>query len=240
MLGRPIGFDIRMGTGGFNDFSDPLLPVIEQPLALKIIYNECNCAASTFIGDNPPTDMAITIENSPTATQALTYQNNYIEYVYEQDCGRYEVVLENQDSSQPDINSILTVAEPDPRDGPNNLKYSDLITATTADPALVGQYVVDMVVRQNEPDNYHYEDVNNDNREMPEVRYPFTVTVNPCVVTFESTQTLVDWAYYLEDPTVSQTYAMTQTPSCYAETVTLTYTGSFLTHDELTSTITLT
>ena len=69
MLGRPIGFDSRMGDGGpiypNDDESKPLTP---QPLALRIIYNGCNCPASTFTGDIIPRDMAIRVINNPTDT----------------------------------------------------------------------------------------------------------------------------------------------------------------------------
>ena len=100
MLGRPIGFDSRMGDGGpiypDDDNTNPLTP---QPLALRIIYNTCNCPVSTFTGDQPPTDMEIRVVNSPSSTQTLEYQRNYIEYVYGQDCGSYSVTLESQDGN---------------------------------------------------------------------------------------------------------------------------------------------
>ena len=40
MKGRPIGFRVWMGEGGMDN----------QPLTLSIIYNGCNCPASTFDG----------------------------------------------------------------------------------------------------------------------------------------------------------------------------------------------
>ena len=84
MLGRPIGFDTRMGDGGpiypNDDDSGPLTP---QPLAMKVIYNICNCPASTFTGDIAPRDMQITVIQSPTDYQNnLPYQLNYMEYMY--------------------------------------------------------------------------------------------------------------------------------------------------------------
>ena len=48
MSGRPIGFRVHIG----DHFDTELVPQT-QPLIMSIIYNGCNCPASTFIGDNP-------------------------------------------------------------------------------------------------------------------------------------------------------------------------------------------
>ena len=80
-----------------------MVPFEPQPVAMKIIYNACNCPASTFIGNVAPSDMTIQIQNIPSAEQVLQYQNNYIEFVYEQDCGTYEVEFVNTDTSGVDI-----------------------------------------------------------------------------------------------------------------------------------------
>lgn len=45
--GRPIGFRVWQGDGGI-----PL-----QPLQIAIVYNSCNCPASTFMLNAQPTDM---------------------------------------------------------------------------------------------------------------------------------------------------------------------------------------
>ena len=47
--GRPICFRVTMGEGGRPN----------QPLVLSVVYNQCNCPASTFIGDQTPVDMTI-------------------------------------------------------------------------------------------------------------------------------------------------------------------------------------
>ena len=77
MGGRPIGFDIRMGKGlgwgfdyGFDVFAGDY---ILQPVALRIVYNTCNCPVSSFIGAQSPSDMAITIGGNTLATQSLNY-----------------------------------------------------------------------------------------------------------------------------------------------------------------------
>ena len=59
MLGRPIGFRVWKGTGG-GDLKN-------QPLLMSVVYNSCNCPASTFTGKNPFNDM--TIESVVGVTQ---------------------------------------------------------------------------------------------------------------------------------------------------------------------------
>lgn len=49
MGGRPIGFRVAIGEGGLD----------EQPLIVYIIYNACNCPASTYIGNNEFENMTI-------------------------------------------------------------------------------------------------------------------------------------------------------------------------------------
>ena len=51
MLGRPIGFRVWKGNGGGN-FNN-------QPILMSVVYNSCNCPASTFTGKNPFNDMTI-------------------------------------------------------------------------------------------------------------------------------------------------------------------------------------
>ena len=41
MKGRPIGFRVWMGKGGAEN----------QPLLMAVVYNSCNCPASTYIGE---------------------------------------------------------------------------------------------------------------------------------------------------------------------------------------------
>ena len=77
MKGRPIGFDIRTGWADFIDWAmmgdpeDPSTTWIEhpQPLALRIIYNGCNCPASIFTGDLPPADMGPIVAVSGPTTE---------------------------------------------------------------------------------------------------------------------------------------------------------------------------
>ena len=47
--GRPIGFRVWQGEGGIS----------KQPLQVAIVYNACNCPASTFMLNAQPVDMQI-------------------------------------------------------------------------------------------------------------------------------------------------------------------------------------
>ena len=49
MKGRPIGFRVWMGEGGKEN----------QPILMAVVYNDCNCPASTYMGTNPFGDMDI-------------------------------------------------------------------------------------------------------------------------------------------------------------------------------------
>ena len=44
-----------------------------QPLLIAVVYNSCNCPASTYIGDQPFLDMDIEAVIGPTQTQTLQY-----------------------------------------------------------------------------------------------------------------------------------------------------------------------
>ena len=81
MGGRPIGFRVWMGEGGMPN----------QPLLISVVFNSCNCPASTFIGNNPFLDMQIEAVVGAPKTQTLKYQENYMESVYGQDCGGYNI-----------------------------------------------------------------------------------------------------------------------------------------------------
>jgi hypothetical protein len=72
MGGRPVGFEVVMSDqereGGMAlwrewDLYDHsalyAVPWEPQPVAIRIIYNGCNCPASAFIGDRPVSDMTI-------------------------------------------------------------------------------------------------------------------------------------------------------------------------------------
>ena len=45
------------------------------------------------MGDIQPRDMVTKAVSGPADIASLVYQENYMEYVYEQDCGTYTVTL---------------------------------------------------------------------------------------------------------------------------------------------------
>ena len=79
MAGRPIGFGVYMGYGGTSN----------QPIQLSVMYNECNCPASTFMANNPPPNFTIEAVVGASQSATLPYQQNYMEFSYKQDCGAY-------------------------------------------------------------------------------------------------------------------------------------------------------
>jgi hypothetical protein len=100
LTGRPVGFNMRLErpTAAFD-----------QVVAFQIIYNTCNCPASTYVGDAPVSDMQIYAVSTPTNNQVLAYQKNTMEMVYGQDCGGYTVTLQPVDPSC-DKSGVLTAA----------------------------------------------------------------------------------------------------------------------------------
>lgn len=63
MAGRPIGFRVWVGSGGIPN----------QPLLMSIVYNSCNCPATSFIDSLSPADMTIEAVVGATQTQELPY-----------------------------------------------------------------------------------------------------------------------------------------------------------------------
>ena len=69
-----------------------------------------------------------------------------MEYLYGQDCGSYTTVLEDQGGA--DLSAFMTVDARSGAGGTFNYPYSKGINVSTSDHALVGQYNVDIVVKQ--------------------------------------------------------------------------------------------
>ena len=60
---------------------------------MSIIYNGCNCPATYFEGINPEfADMQIEAVIGADQIQTLAFMPNYINSIYKQDCGNYEVI----------------------------------------------------------------------------------------------------------------------------------------------------
>lgn len=161
MAGRPIGFGMFMGYGGTDN----------QPLQLSIFFNSCNCPASTFMGDIQPRDMVTKAVSGPIDVANLVYQENYMESIYEQDCGTYTVTL------SPDY-TFLALAQSGAR-GPSNQLYWDQLTLSSNDPIDIGQYNVLMTISQESANGDGY--TNPTVGQMPSQSYTFTVTIDPCL-----------------------------------------------------------
>ena len=63
MGGRPLGFGMYMGKGGTEN----------QPLSMSIMYNSCNCPASTFSEEQQPRDMSTEAVLGPDDVSNLMY-----------------------------------------------------------------------------------------------------------------------------------------------------------------------
>jgi len=49
---------------------------------MSVVFNTCNCPASTFMGEIQPVDMRTKAVSGPADVVTLTYQENYMEFVY--------------------------------------------------------------------------------------------------------------------------------------------------------------
>ena len=67
MPGRPIGFDIRMGVG--ESFGSATYGQnVDMPVAFKLIFNSCNCPATSYMGTAAPSDITVKYVSDPSAT----------------------------------------------------------------------------------------------------------------------------------------------------------------------------
>ena len=121
MPGRPLGFGIFMGQGG----------TANQPLKMSIMYNGCNCPATRFTTEQQPRDMVTKAVSGPADVAALEYQQNYMEQIYEQNCGTYTVKLSP-------TYSFLTIAKTGATAGANSLTYFDQLTLVSNNPLDIG------------------------------------------------------------------------------------------------------
>ena len=93
--------------------------------AMRIINNICNCPASYFIAADVGTinPMSIQVINGVADNQSINYVNNWIEFIYEQDCGTYTVDFEPVDPNC-DMSAALSSDARSGSAGPNNKPYS--------------------------------------------------------------------------------------------------------------------
>ena len=59
---------------------------------MAFVYNSCICPESYFVGE-APADMTIEAVVGAPVTQNLPYQYNWIESLYNQNCGSYSISM---------------------------------------------------------------------------------------------------------------------------------------------------
>ena len=111
------------------------------------------------------------------------------------------------------------------------------MTITSNDLNDVGQCEMYMVLKS---DGYTH-DADGTTRSLPDHKYQFTATVDPCQTTLSNDPPLNAMVYFLADETLTtQTYTMAQDNACgYTETVTLEPSYSWISVDPNTNTISI-
>jgi hypothetical protein len=142
--------------------------------AMRIVTNSCNCPASYFMtADISPTAMSMQVVNGVPATQAIGYVRNWIDFIYEQDCGTYTVKFEPVDPTC-DLTSALSADARSGAGGANNKPYSQQITMNTADVNMIGQCQTNLVIEQDVTDaSDSFLDGTSAVRRMPSIKVPF-------------------------------------------------------------------
>ena len=212
--GRPIGFKVGEGLGGTGSN--------DQPLELAIVYNSCNCPASQFMTEiAAPEDMVTWAVSGPDDSKTLQYYDNYMENIYDQNCGTYSVVLEPAYSfltvSRTGSVSTSTHAHP----------YDDLITLSSSDVNDIGKYSVTMRITQIPGvDGYAHPYAGT----MPDMTKEFSVTINPCLETLTTGTAIPDFTYTIGQPSITKPYTWNQ--ACgYNVDVQITNLPGFAEHD---------
>ena len=117
--------------------------------------------------------MAIEAVVGEKQTQPLAYQENYIESVYNQNCGSYDIDYE------PKL-PFFRLSQSGTTD-PRNNRYTDLGTLDPVSLEDVGQYQVTMRIFQDSSNpNHGY--FSPRRGFIPDKYEEFTITVNPCQV----------------------------------------------------------
>ena len=170
------------------------------------MYNKCNCPVSYFTAKQQPPDLVTKTVSGPADITTLTYQENYIEGIYKQNCGTYTVTLSP-------AYSFLSLTKTGATGGPNNQPYWDRITLQSNDPIDIGQYEVLMTVSQNAAvgDGYNQPYVG----AMPSISYKFKATINPCTATYAAVTKTTKITYTIGASALTTgTYLFQQTPNC--------------------------
>lgn len=111
--------------------------------------------------------MTVASRSGGTETQALAYQENYVESAYDQDCGSYTIEFEPVDPSSCDMTALLSADAKSGSGGVNNHAYSQQISLTSNDISDIGTCEMYMVLKS---DGYLDKD-GVTTRYMPDLRY---------------------------------------------------------------------
>ena len=195
---------------------------------MSVVYNSCNCPASTFSGNNPFSDMDIEAVVGATQTQTLNYQENYMESSYGQYCGSYELL------SSPTY-AFFSFSQTGTNQDNSGNAYTDLGTLTAGTLDDIGQYTMTMTTQQDLTDSN--QGFNTPYRgAIPSVTQTFLLTIHPCSVTsLVNTDVQPDIVYRLSDATITLgTYKMDESPSnCgYDMTMSVQNLPAWASHDD--------
>lgn len=136
--GRPIGFRVWQGLGG----------IPQQPLLIAIVYNACNCPASTYMLNAQPVDMTIQAVIGAPEEQDLPYQDNYMEFIYGQDCGDYQI------SFTPPL-ALLGLSSKGVLLSPQGQPFIDTLTLTSNSLDDIGVYNLKLNIEQDIANDDH-------------------------------------------------------------------------------------
>lgn len=148
--------------------------------------------------------MSVSSTSGGTETQALVYQENYVEFAFEQDCGSYSIEFEPVDATSCDMTALLSVDAKSGTGGVNNHAYSQQMSLTSNDVSDIGQCEMYMVLKS---DGFLDKD-GATTRYVPDKKYQFTATVEPCTMSLVNSPALsdIDMTYTLGETAISQSY----------------------------------
>lgn len=163
---------------------------------------------------------------TPTS-QDLPYQNNYMEFIYGQDCGDYEITF------TPDISNILILETSGNSISPHGTPFIDKLNLVSNSVDDIGIYNVKMNIGQDVNDSSQGFDL--PFRGTVETSsYDFVVIVNPCTITnVVRSSSVEDIEITVNDPEyISGPYQFDQQPACgYQVDLVVLDMPSFMTHD---------
>ena len=168
--------------------------------------------------------------SGPADVEPLPYYDNYMEMIYDQNCGTYTVEIEPP-------YPFLTVQKAGSL-GTSQWQhpYYDQITASSNNVDDIGKYLVTLRITQSGPtDGYSQPSAG----KMADITKSFSVIVNPCLETLQAGGQVGDMSYTIGNPTMtSDQYSWNQVCG-YAVTVEITNLPEFAIHDEAAQTFTI-